>query len=84
MLVFETKSFSSAMKFGIWLYRGKEIGGEKGKIEERKRNYVLSHKILHIQLSTSKIKKHWIFSDLARTADLQNLVHQKKYYVLLK
>lgn len=35
ILVFETKSFSSAMKFGIWLYRGKEIGGEKGKIEER-------------------------------------------------
>lgn len=37
------------MKFGIWLYRGKEIGGEQGKIEERKRDYVLSNKILHIQ-----------------------------------
>lgn len=49
ILVFETKSFSSTMKFGIWLYRGKEIGGEKGKKEERKKNDVLSHKILQRQ-----------------------------------
>jgi len=44
ILVYETKSFSSTFQFGCT--DGTKLGRE-GKKEERKRNYVLSHKILH-------------------------------------